>query len=307
MKLFSFPGLLLLSANLAYSLSTVPQAAARSTDVIETPVDDKEFASIMEYYSYDPELPLDPVFYGEWPWRGPHTLYKLSYRSVREQRVPAYLAIPKEKPGEKLPAVIILHGWNLFWGKNEDWVQQWIPLLTASGRAVLAPDHFLYGERKVAGGFDSGSNRGPYYYRDWMCQSVVDLRRGIDYLRSRADIDPERIAIFGGSLGGWIGSILAGVDHRIKAAVLSVPATEFIREQTPAGRVVNSSNFFSRISPVRLLMVLAKKDSKLRNARARALFEQVGGEKKLVEYDEGHFLPPEKYHREILEWLDENL
>ncbi|MFC1614743.1 alpha/beta hydrolase family protein [Gemmatimonadota bacterium] len=296
-----------MSACLLCSLVIVRQPAAQTPDATATPVDDTEFARILEYYSYDPELPLDPVFYGEWPWRGPHTLYKLSYRSVREQRVPAYLAIPKEKTVEKLPAVILLHGWNLFWGKNEDWVQAWIPLLTASGMAVLAPDHFLYGERKVEGGFDHGSNRGPYYYRDWMCQSVVDLRRGIDYLRSRDDIDPERIAIMGGSLGGWIGSILAGVDHRIKTAVLTVPAMEFITEQTPAGRVVNSINFVSRISPVPLLMVVAKQDVVARNARSRALFELVPGKKKMVEYDEGHFLPPDKYNRDILEWLDQNL
>ena len=81
-----------------------------------------------------------------------------------------------------MPVVILLHGWNLFWGKDEDWVQDWIPLLTAQGYAVLAPDHFLFGERKVEGGFDQGSDRGPYYYRDWMVQSVEDLRRGIDYL-----------------------------------------------------------------------------------------------------------------------------
>ena len=111
----------------------------------------------------------------------------------------------------------------------------------------------------------------------------------------------------GGSLGGWIGSILAGVDHRIKAAVLTVPATEFAREQTPAGRIINSSNFFPRISPVRLLMVIAKRDSPVRNDRARALFKLVTGQKKVLEYDEGHFLPPQKYNKEILQWLDQNL
>ena len=57
--------------------------------------------------------------------------------------------------------VILTHGWNLFWGKNESWVQDWIPILTAQGYAVLAPDHFLYGERKVYGGFDQNSNRVP--------------------------------------------------------------------------------------------------------------------------------------------------
>lgn len=274
---------------------------------IEPAVDDIEYERILEYYSYDEGIPSDPIVYGEWPWRGPHTLYKISYRSVREQRVPAYLGIPKEKEYEKLPVVILMHGWNLFWGKNEDWIQDWIPLLTEQGYAVLAPDHFLYGERKVEGGFDHGSNRGPYYYRDWMCQTVVDLRRSIDYLLSRPDIDPERIAVFGGSLGGWIGSILSAVEPRIKVSILTVPATEFIREQTPPGQIVNSSNFFPHYKDLSLLMVLAKKDIALRNARAKELFELAPVQKRLIEYDEGHYLDPGKYNKEILEWLKENL
>lgn len=284
------------------------QALAQPTaSVIENPVDDAEYQRILEYYKYDPGMPSDPEFYGEWPWRGPHVLYKLSYSSVRGQRVPAYLAIPKEKSSEKFPVVVLMHGWNLFWGKNEDWVQQWIPLLTTQGYAVLAPDHFMYGERKKEGGFDEGSDRGPYYYRDWMCQSIVDLRRGIDYLISRPDIDPGRIAIFGGSLGGWIGSILAAVDPRIKTAILGVPATEMATAQTPAGRIINSSNFFPRYKDLSLLMVLAEHDVPSRNARAEAFFDLVQVKKKMVRYDASHFLDPQQYNKEILEWLKENL
>jgi dienelactone hydrolase len=271
------------------------------------PQDDGSYKEILEYYAYDTGMSIDPVSYGEWPWRGPQTIYKVSYKSVREQRVPAYLAIPKEKKSEKLPVVILLHGWNLFWGKNEDWVQAWIPILTAQGYAVLAPDHFLFGERKTDGGFDEGSNRGPYYYRDWMCQSVVDLRRGIDYLVSRSDIDPERIAILGGSMGGLIGSILIAVEPRIKTAILTVPAMEDATSQSPAGRIINSGNFFPQYKDLSLLVVLAKKDKPERNARAKELFELAPVKKKMVEYDEGHFLDPQKYNKDILDWLDENL
>ena len=281
--------------------------AQAEVSAIEKPVDDAEYQRILEYYNYDPGMPSDPEFYGEWPWRGPHVLYKLSYSSVRDQRVPAYLAIPKKTANEKNPVVVLMHGWNLFWGKNEDWVLEWIPLLTAQGYAVLAPDHFMYGERKKEGGFDNGSDRGPYYYRDWMCQSIVDLRRGIDYLETRPDIDPDRIAVFGGSLGGWIGSILAAVEPRIKTAILSVPATEDVTAQTPPGRIINSSNFFPHYKGLSLLMVLAKNDVPARNARAREFFDLVQVKKEMVEYDESHFLDPQKYNKEILEWLKENL
>ena len=281
--------------------------AQAESSAIEKPVDDAEYQRILEYYNYDQGMLSDPEIYGEWPWRGPHVLYKLSYGSVRGQRVPAYLAIPKEPANEKIPVVVLMHGWNLFWGKNEDWILEWIPLLTAQGYAVLAPDHFMYGERKKEDGFDNGSDRGPYYYRDWMCQSVVDLRRGIDYLESRPDIDPERIAVFGGSLGGWIGSILAAVEPRIKTAILSVPATEFVTEQTAPARIINSSNFFPNYKDLSLLMVLAKKDVPERNARAKEFFDLVDIKKQMVEYDESHFLDPQKYNKEILEWLKENL
>lgn len=293
---------------LALLFFAVLHLTAQSPDTfVETPVDDAGYLNILEHYSYDSGMSSDPEFYGEWPWRGPHVLYKLSYSSVRGQRVPAYLAIPKEKVGEKMPVVVLMHGWNLFWGKNEDWVQEWIPLLTARGYAVLAPDHFMYGERKTEEGFDEGSDRGPYYYRDWMCQTVVDLRRGIDYLESRPDMDMDRVAIFGGSLGGWIGSILTAVEPRIKTSVLSVPATEFVTAQTPAGQIINSSNFFPRYKDMSLLMVLAKDDIPYRNARAKALYELAPVKKKLIEYDEGHFLDPQKYNEEILEWLKNNL
>ncbi len=297
----------LLLCLLLLMLATIQAFGQAEPSAIEKPVDDAEYQRILEYYNYDQGMLSDPEIYGEWPWRGPHVLYKLSYGSVRGQRVPAYLAIPKEPVNEKIPVVVLMHGWNLFWGKNEDWILEWIPLLTAQGYAVLAPDHFMYGERKKEDGFDNGSDRGPYYYRDWMCQSVVDLRRGIDYLESRPDIDPERIAVFGGSLGGWIGSILAAVEPRIKTAILSVPATEFEKAQTPPARIINSSNFFPNYKDLSLLMVLAKKDVPERNARAKEFFDLVDIKKQMVEYDESHFLDPQKYNKEILEWLKENL
>lgn len=274
---------------------------------VEPPVADDEYKRILEYYSYDETIPSDPIFYGEWPWRSPHTLYKVSYRSAREQRVPAYLAIPKEKKNKKMPVIVLMHGWNLFWGKNEDWIQQLIPLLTAQGYAVLAPDHFLFGERKVEGGFDSSDKWSSYYCRDWMGQSIVDLRRGIDYLLTRPDIDPDRVGIIGGSLGGWIGSILVAVEPRIKTSILIVPATEFVTEQTPPARVVNTSNFVSRYSNLSMMMLIAKKDKEFRNARARQYFKIAPIEKKWIEYDQPHSMDPNIYIEDVLVWLEKQL
>ena len=128
-----FPMLSIALLSIAFTFTS----AQPTTCALEPSVDQAEYQRILEYYTYDQGMPSDPVCFGEWPWRGPHVLYKVSYGSVRQQRVSAYLAIPKEKQVEKVPVVILMHGWNLFWGKNEDWVLEWIPMLTSQGYAVV--------------------------------------------------------------------------------------------------------------------------------------------------------------------------
>ncbi len=51
-------------------------------------------------------------------------------------------------------------------------------------------------------------------------QLIQDLRRGVDLLVARSDVDPERIGYSGGSYGAAMGGLLAGVETRIKAYVL---------------------------------------------------------------------------------------
>lgn len=53
-------------------------------------------------------------------------------------------------------------------------------------------------------------------------QLITDLRRGVDLLLARPEVDPERLAYVGISYGGAMGGLLAGVEHRIKAYVLQV-------------------------------------------------------------------------------------
>jgi dienelactone hydrolase len=50
-------------------------------------------------------------------------------------------------------------------------------------------------------------------------QEVLDLRRGIDLLRARPDVDPKRVAYVGHSFGASCGAILDAVDKRPAAFV----------------------------------------------------------------------------------------
>ena len=55
-------------------------------------------------------------------------------------------------------------------------------------------------------------------------------------------------------------------------------------------------------------MVLARRDKPARNRRDRMLFRLIPtADKKLIEYDSGHYMPPARFHREILTWLGKHL
>lgn len=58
---------------------------------------------------------------------------------------------------------------------------------------------------------------GYYYYK--VHQRCL---QAITYLRSRKDVDPTRIVVVGGSQGGRLSSIMAGLDPRVRAAVPAI-------------------------------------------------------------------------------------
>lgn len=53
-------------------------------------------------------------------------------------------------------------------------------------------------------------------------QFIVDLRRGVDFLAARNDVDRARIGYIGNSFGGATGTLFVGVEPRVRAAVLRV-------------------------------------------------------------------------------------
>jgi dienelactone hydrolase len=53
-------------------------------------------------------------------------------------------------------------------------------------------------------------------------QLIKDLQRAVDVLRARVNVDDARIAYVGVSYGGAMGALFAGIERRLKAAVLVV-------------------------------------------------------------------------------------
>jgi dienelactone hydrolase len=133
-----------------------------------------------------------------------------------------------------------------------------------------------------------------------------DLARSIDYLETRDDIDLERLAFYGLSMGGRMGPLMLGVEKRFRAAVLYVAGFKFQRSLPEA----DPFNFAPRVT-LPVLMINARYDFFFPlETSQRPLYELLGtpkADKKWVVYDGGHSVPRSKLIAESLAWLDHYL
>lgn len=147
----------------------------------------------------------------------------LHFQSRPQLYVTANLYLPKDaRPGSKLPAVLYVCGHS---GKGRDGnktaFQHHGMWFATHGFACLIIDTLQLGEIAAI-------HHGTYRYQRWWWQSrgytpaAVECWNGIralDYLQSRPEIDPDRLAVTGISGGGAATFWIAAADERVKVAV----------------------------------------------------------------------------------------
>ena len=140
--------------------------------------------------------------------------------------------------------------------------------------------------------------------RSDVIRMIKDLRRTVDYLETRSDIDPDRIAFFGNSWGARYGTIGLAVDPRFRAGILYTPVTN----AQPRPDIDNVSYLTRVVKPV--LMISGEYDPFVPVQDARTAFELMGTaaeNKRLVIAPSGHFAPYRLVVEESLAWLDKYL
>ena len=163
----------------------------------------------VQVFGYDARAPLDFQANSSEDVHGV-TVLDVSYASPKGGRVPAFLVVPSGKG--PFAGVVFVH-----WGQGDrtEFLADAVMLAHAGAESLLIDAPFNRPEPRAGDTFTH-----PEMERDLYIQLVVDARRGVDLLLSRAEVDSKRIGYVGHSLGATWGGPLAAADKRIRALVL---------------------------------------------------------------------------------------
>jgi dienelactone hydrolase len=278
--------------------------------------------------------------------RGNYRLQKFEFDNGAGSVVPGYLLLPKN-PSGRVPAILYCHwhGGEYDIGKEELFQAKHTPeapgpALAQRGYAVLGIDAYCFGERngRGPGGPGEKGNAGEMSaskFNLWVGRTLWgmilrDDLMALDYLISRPEVDTNRVAAMGMSMGATRAWWLMALDERIRTGVPICCLTRYRnlvdRELLKAHGIYyfvpNMLNYFdseaivAMIAPRPVLFLDGDQDGTSPVDGIHAIEEAVRPVYRLYDAEtnfqsvvytgQGHVYTPEMWQR-TLRWMDEQL
>lgn len=276
-------------------------------------------AELVKHFDYDRTAPLNIKHIGV-QRRAGVTVYDITYDSPKGGVVPAYLVVPR---GRGPFAAVVWGHWywqNSSMRNRRQFLDEAIALAPAGVVSLLTD-----GPIARPGHVDSKEPLNEQQALDFL-QQVIDMRRGVDLLLARRDVDPKRIAFVGHSYNAGVGALLSGLDHRFKAFVLMAGSTsdevsrrtkgfEEFRQKVGPERLdafiakyeyLDQGLFINHAAPAVIFLQYGSRDSGISAEHAREYDAFVTGPKQFKLYDAEHNLNAEA-RRDRIHFLVEQL
>lgn len=124
--------------------------------------------------------------------------------------------VPKNRIG-RAPVVVMLH----FWGATDNALEvEMAEELAKKGVASIAlplPYHLSRTPRGTASG-ELAIQADPDALRETMTQALADVRRALDWVATRPELNPQAVGVTGTSLGAIVSGLAFAVEPRFKSA-----------------------------------------------------------------------------------------
>ncbi|MHC4832079.1 MAG: SUMF1/EgtB/PvdO family nonheme iron enzyme, partial [Planctomycetota bacterium] len=265
-------------------------------------IDDDLFAIVLRDFEYDArELDTQAESTDDNPeyWRHEVVSIRTAYG---DERMPIHLFLPKNAEPPYQAVVYFPPSSARFLTDSRYPSFPFAHFVPKSGRALIYPVYQGTYERRF-------ERRGPNDRRDHMIQLAKDLRRAVDFLETREDIDSGKLAYYGLSWGAGAGPVMTAVEPRFRASVLVAGGLGSYGDDYPPAAV--PQNFMPR-STLPTVMINGREDFGAPvETNIRPMFELLGtpeADKRLVLLDGGHVpSSANEVIREVLDWLDRHL
>jgi cephalosporin-C deacetylase len=144
-------------------------------------------------------------------------VYQATYQSLGGLEIFGWYSVPAHGEGP-FPAILHLPGYKSEPAVRRDWGRKGVVVLSVAVRGKLpSSSQFNPG---YPGLLTSGvESRDTYSYRG----VISDCSRGLDFLLSRPEVDPDRVYACGSSQGGGLTLITTGLRPEIKGGVSGYP------------------------------------------------------------------------------------
>jgi len=268
-------------------------------------------------FSYDASKPLN-VKLGAPEEVGGVKVSEIAYDSPKIGRVPGYIVVPTGKG--PFAGIVYMH-WGQ--GNKSEWLAEGVAMAKRGALSVMIDAPYWRPDVPPAKPGQAAESE-----RDGYIQMVVDLRRAVDLLAARGDVDMKRIGYVGHSLGATWGGPLAAVEKRIKVLVLmgGLPAltnydddsfyAEVQRATTPRDQFekyvavmepYNPEHFVAHTGPAKIYFQWATHDMYISKHSADQYYKAVGGPKEEHWYLTSHEFNDGQSLQDRREWLTKEL
>jgi len=297
---------------LALTACATPRPAATSTPTISAdsvweeliPFEsdsDTIYAENLHLFEYDRQAALDVQEVETWR-DGAATVSDITYASPKGGRVPATLIVPDG--AGPFAGLVVQHGMPSSRRNSFPLGRAYANL----GAVVILIDAPFARPENAGRDPVTLTDRD----REEQIQLIVDLRRAVDLLVARPDVDPDQVAYLGVSYGAAMGGLLAGVEDRLQAYALQVGdgglVTHFtgpedrdglLSELSPAERErwiaemwpIEPIHYVGHAAPAALLFQNGSQDGMVPPPDA-VRYQEAGSEPKtIIWYESGHVLP----------------
>ncbi|MEZ0327556.1 MAG: alpha/beta hydrolase family protein [Fimbriimonas sp.] len=150
--------------------------------------------------------------------------------------VPVRVFVPEPRKGP-VPIIVVLHYWGATDLRPERALATELNHRGMAAAVVTLPYHLERtppGRRSGEMAIEADVDR----LKRTTYQSVLDVRRTLDFLMTKAEFDPKRVGITGTSLGALVTALVFAVDSRIQSATFLLGGADFAQIMWSSSRVV---------------------------------------------------------------------